>query len=301
VLDAGTAAPGPLVPRDFFARPSLDVAARLLGTVLAHRTADGLVAVMLTEVEAYEGNTDPASHAYRGRTARNAVMFGPPGHAYVYFTYGMHFCVNLVCLREGTASAVLLRAGRVVEGVALAAARRPAAASERDLARGPARLCQALGITRAQNGLDVCDPASPLVMWPPAAAEPPAAEGPPAAEHAAPAGSAPSAAGAASPAGPAARAGAADPAAAATPVRATATPAGAANPASPAIRDGTAVPLAAASAAGQVPLGPGISQGPRVGVSAAGDRPWRFWLTADPTVSAYRAHTPRRPRPAASR
>jgi DNA-3-methyladenine glycosylase len=297
VLDAGTA-PVALLPREFFARPSLEVAPQLLGTVLAHQTPDGLVAVMLTEVEAYEGNTDPASHSYRGRTARNAVMFGPPGHTYVYFTYGMHFCVNLVCLREGTASAVLLRAGRVVEGVALASARRPAAASERDLARGPARLCQALDITRAQNGLDACDPASPLQMWPP-----PAGWAPAPADAAA--GVAASVVGATSRAGPAA-AGAATPAVTATPAPpSTVTSGDAATPGDGAVRaDVTATPLGAAAAASQVPegpLGPGISRGPRVGVSAAGDRPWRFWLTADPTVSTYRAHTPRRPRRAADR
>jgi DNA-3-methyladenine glycosylase len=113
-----------LLPREFFAGSSLQVAPRLLGCVLEHETAEGLVAVVLTEVEAYEGSADPASHAYRGRTARNGVMFGPPGHAYVYFTYGMHFCVNLVCSPEGTAFAVLLRAGRVIEGASLAVARR---------------------------------------------------------------------------------------------------------------------------------------------------------------------------------
>jgi DNA-3-methyladenine glycosylase len=96
-----------LLPRDFFARPSVEVAPDLLGCVLEHETADGLVAVELSEVEAYAGRSDPASHAYRGKTQRNAVMFGPPGHAYVYFTYGMHFCVNMVCLgEEGSASAV---------------------------------------------------------------------------------------------------------------------------------------------------------------------------------------------------
>ena len=89
------------ISRDFFARHAVEVAPDLLGCVLEHQTADGLVAVELTEVEAYAGQSDPASHAYRGKTRRNAVMFGPPGHAYVYFTYGMHFCVNLVCLGEG--------------------------------------------------------------------------------------------------------------------------------------------------------------------------------------------------------
>jgi DNA-3-methyladenine glycosylase len=145
------------------------VAPALLGCVLEHETADGPVAVRITEVEAYMGADDPASHAYRGRTARNAVMFGPAGYAYVYFTYGMHFCVNLVCMGPGTASAVLLRAGEVIAGEELARARRqPAgrAASARvtfrDLARGPARLCQALGIDRALDGADVCDAASPL-------------------------------------------------------------------------------------------------------------------------------------------
>ena len=114
-----------LISRDFFARHAVEVAPELLGCVLEHQTADGLVAVELTEVEAYEGASDPASHAYRGKTKRNAVMFGPPGHAYVYFTYGMHFCVNLVCLgEEGSASAVLLRAGAVIAGEDLARARR---------------------------------------------------------------------------------------------------------------------------------------------------------------------------------
>jgi DNA-3-methyladenine glycosylase len=159
-----------LVPREFFDRPALEVAPDLPGCVLEHQTADGLVAVALTEVEAYAGEADPASHAYRGRTLRNAVMYGPPGHAYVYFTYGMHFCVNVVCLPEGTASAVLLRAGRVVAGERLAQHRRPVNGPARDLARGPARLCQALAIDRALNGADLCDPASPLRMRKSAAA-----------------------------------------------------------------------------------------------------------------------------------
>jgi DNA-3-methyladenine glycosylase len=159
-----------LIPRDFFARHSVQVAPELLGCVIEHETAAGLVAVELTEVEAYAGQSDPASHAYRGKTARNAVMFGPPGHAYVYFTYGMHFCVNLVCLGDGSASAVLLRAGRVIEGEELARARRTKGAATvpfRDLARGPARLCQALDIDRTQDGADVCVAESALRMrWP---------------------------------------------------------------------------------------------------------------------------------------
>jgi DNA-3-methyladenine glycosylase len=200
----------PVLGRDFFDRPAVQVAPDLLGCVLRHATADGAVAVLISEVEAYAGAADPASHAYRGRTARNAVMFGDPGHAYVYFTYGMHFCVNLVCLPAGTANAVLLRAGRVTEGAGLAAARRPAGSPARDLARGPARLCQAMGIDRALDGADVCGDPSPLLVF------------------------------------------------------------GRAGPA------------------------PAVSQGPRVGVSRGTEEPWRFWITGDPTVSAYRPHVPRR-------
>jgi DNA-3-methyladenine glycosylase len=207
------------------------VAPALLGCVLAHETADGLVTVELTEVEAYSGLADPASHAYRGMTGRNAVMFGPPGHAYVYFTYGMHFCVNVVCESAGTASAVLLRAGRILAGEPLARRRRtvrrlaaarqdgtsPAGIPARDLARGPARLCQALAITRAQNGADLCDPASPLRLLPGERFH------------------------------------------------------------------------SAAGIAGK----PEISAGPRVGVTAAAEVAWRFWLAGDPTVSAYRLHKKR--------
>jgi DNA-3-methyladenine glycosylase len=136
--------------REVLAGPVLEVAPRLLGATLRH----GEVAVRLTEVEAYDGPNDAGSHAYRGRTPRNSVMFGPPGHLYVYFTYGMHHCCNVVTGPEETPSAVLLRAGAVVEGLDLARSRRPRSA-DRDLARGPARLCQALAIGLAENGADL--------------------------------------------------------------------------------------------------------------------------------------------------
>lgn len=147
------------LPRSFYDRPVLEVARDLLGAVVV---ACG-VSVRLSEVEAYAGGRDPASHAFRGRTARNEVMFGPPGHAYVYFTYGMHFCMNLVCGPDGEASAVLLRAGTVVEGLDLARGRRPAS-SDRDLARGPARLTKVLGVDREQNGVDVTKSGSAVLV-----------------------------------------------------------------------------------------------------------------------------------------
>jgi DNA-3-methyladenine glycosylase len=186
--------------------PVLEVAPLLLGATLRH----GDVACRLTEVEAYDGPDDPGSHAYRGRTPRNAVMFGPAGHLYVYFTYGMHFCCNVVCGPEGRASAVLLRAGEIVDGADRARERRPAARLDRDLARGPARLCQALGIDRDANGHDLALP--PLTLEP-----------------------------------------------------------------------------------GECPSR-SVRTGPRVGLRAAADRPWRFWLPDEPTVSVYRpaAVRPRR-------
>jgi DNA-3-methyladenine glycosylase len=171
-----------LLAREFFDRPSTEVAPDLLGCVLWHDSPAGIVAVRLVEVEAYRGGIDAASHAFRGPTARNAVMFGPPGHAYVYFSYGMHYCVNLVCAEPGRGEAVLIRAGAVVEGADLARRRRyglPAANGdtatgtgtrrrlrELDLARGPGRLCQALGIDRSLDGADVCAPAGPLGIGP---------------------------------------------------------------------------------------------------------------------------------------
>jgi DNA-3-methyladenine glycosylase len=129
-------------------RPSIEVAPQLLGAVLHGRGAS----IRITEVEAYLGELDPGSHAYRGRTKRNAVMFGPAGHLYTYFTYGMHVCANIVCGTEGEATAVLLRAGEVVDGLDVARARRVTSKTDADLARGPARLCVALGITLADDG-----------------------------------------------------------------------------------------------------------------------------------------------------
>ncbi len=197
--------------RAALAATPLEVAPLLLGRVLVSDLGGQRVCVRVTEVEAYgaEGD-DPASHAFRGRTARNASMFGPPGHAYAYFTYGMHWCVNVVTGPEGVGTAVLLRAGEVVVGVETARQRRPAARREVDLARGPARLAAALGIDRGADGLDLLDPASPLRL-----------EG------------------------------------------------------------------------GLRARGPEPSTGPRVGIRSATERPWRLWLPDEPTVSAFRAASPR--------
>jgi DNA-3-methyladenine glycosylase len=148
------------VDRGRLARPALLVAPLLLGAVVESDRGGGRVAVRLTEVEAYEGAEDPASHAFRGQTARTAVMFGPAGHLYCYFTYGMHWCANVVCGVDGIAAAVLLRAGEVIDGVDVARGRRPAARRDADLARGPARLASCLALGRETNGVDLCDPAS---------------------------------------------------------------------------------------------------------------------------------------------
>ena len=194
--------PGSTDLQDLLADPVLDVAPRLLGAVLRH----GGVAVRITEVEAYDGPNDPGSHAYRGQTDRNAVMFGPPGRLYVYFTYGMHHCCNVVCGAPGTPSAVLLRAGEVVDGRDAARSRR-GGVTDRDLARGPARLCQALAITRDQNDADLAR--GPLRLMP----------SDPVTDH---------------------------------------------------------------------------QTGPRVGLRGAPDRPWRYWIPGEPTVSTYRPAKPRR-------
>jgi len=139
------------VHREALAADALVVAPYLLNKVIVH----GERAARIVEVEAYQGAEDPASHAYRGRTARNATMFGPPGLLYVYFTYGMHWCANVVCGPEGSARAVLLRAASPLEGLCAMRKARPRARAVEDLCNGPAKLCQALGITGAANGVDL--------------------------------------------------------------------------------------------------------------------------------------------------
>ncbi|MGH3762550.1 DNA-3-methyladenine glycosylase [Actinophytocola sp.] len=155
---AGSLPPSRQLTRSELAVDPVDAAKLLLGCVLE---ADD-VRVRLTEVEAYRGGDDPASHCYRGRTARNEVMFGPAGHLYVYFVYGMHFCANVVSLTDGVPGAVLLRAGEVVAGVDVARSRRPTSRSDAELAKGPARLTGVLGLDRAHNGADLIDPSSPV-------------------------------------------------------------------------------------------------------------------------------------------
>lgn len=141
--------------RELLSGDAWDVAPRLLGCVLRCERDGVGVAVVITEVEAYDGETDPASHAYRAVTRRNAVMFGPAGHLYVYRSYGLHWCANIVTGVDGAASAVLVRAGRLIEGVEPARLRRGERVRDVDLTRGPGRLCQALGLTGEDNGTDL--------------------------------------------------------------------------------------------------------------------------------------------------
>ncbi|MGH3512315.1 MAG: DNA-3-methyladenine glycosylase [Pseudonocardiaceae bacterium] len=196
--------------REHLAVDVLAAARLLLGCLVVADRPDGQVVVRLVELEAYRGSDDPAAHSYRGRTARNSVMFGPPGHLYVYFVYGLHFCANISCLPDGEPGAVLLRGAEVVSDLATARLARPTARCDADLARGPARLATLLGLRREHNGLDVTDPTSQVRLLP-------------------------------------------------------------------------GDPIAAEQ----------VRTGPRVGVAAAQDRPWRFWVAGSPAVSAYR----RRPNP----
>lgn len=164
-------------PRDWFRRDPLELAPDLLGAFLVSRSADGTVVVRITEVEAYRGAEDPASHAYRGPTARNATMFGDAGHLYVYRHMGLHHCANVAANVPGVGHGVLLRAGEVVEGRALALARRTARGVcrvDRDLARGPGRLTVAVGIVGEHDGVDVAAPEGVFTI----------VAGPPVAEHA---------------------------------------------------------------------------------------------------------------------
>ena len=141
------------LPPEFFERPTLRVAESLVGHTLYRDSPDGLVAGRLVEVEAYCGPNDPNSHAFK-RTPRSSIMYGPPGVLYVYFTYGMHHCANIVCENDGTAGAVLMRAVEPLEGLDLMAARR-GLTDLKLLAKGPGRLCQAFGLSRENNGTDL--------------------------------------------------------------------------------------------------------------------------------------------------
>lgn len=155
------------LPRDFYLDHPEAVAPRLLGKVILRKLGEQTLAGRIVEVEAYLGADDPAAHAFSGPTGRNAVLFGPPGHAYVYFIYGMHYCLNVSCEPEGRAGCVLIRALEPVAGLREMAWLRnqPPAADPRLLTTGPGRLCQALDITRAEhNGMDLTNSRSPLYI-----------------------------------------------------------------------------------------------------------------------------------------
>jgi len=191
------------IDRELLSRPALQVAPVLLGATLVSSIGGAEVAVRITEVEAYEGTADPASHAFRGPTRRNAVMFGEAGRLYCYFIYGMHWCANITCALPGTAAAVLLRAAQIEDGEPVAQARTPNPLSRAKLASGPARLARVLGLAGEHTGLDLLDAGSPVRLT----------------ELGAPAD---------------------------------------------------------------------YRTGPRVGITAAAEHPWRFWLPDEPSVSSYR-------------
>ncbi|HEX2902326.1 MAG TPA: DNA-3-methyladenine glycosylase [Jatrophihabitans sp.] len=150
------------VSRKELAAPALTVAPLLLGATVVSDIGDERVTLRITEVEAYEGKQDPASHAFRGRTKRTEVMFGPPGHLYCYFVYGMHWCANITCQPAGSAAAVLLRAAEIVQGERVARARTPTSLGTAKLASGPARLARCLGLHGVHSGLDLLSRSSPV-------------------------------------------------------------------------------------------------------------------------------------------
>ncbi|MFD8500188.1 DNA-3-methyladenine glycosylase [Amycolatopsis sp. NPDC059657] len=151
--------------RDELSVDPVDLAKILLGSVIEATGPDGTVAVRLVEVEAYRGQDDPASHCYRGKTPRNAVMFGPAGFLYVYFVYGMHFCANIVGTEDGVPGAVLLRAGEVVSGLDVVRKRRPSARGPAELAKGPAILTSVLRLDKAQDGADLLSSSSSVRLY----------------------------------------------------------------------------------------------------------------------------------------
>lgn len=150
----------PVLPREFFERDPIEVAPDLIGKLVVRGNRIGRI----VEVEAYRGEDDPASHAYNGETPRNSTMFGPPGHLYVYFTYGMHYCANVVCRPAGVPGAVLVRALAPLGGIEEMRKVRPAALRDADLCSGPGKLCQALSIDRRLDGLDIVGTDSPLIV-----------------------------------------------------------------------------------------------------------------------------------------
>ncbi len=154
-----------ILSRGFYQRPTLDVAWDLLGKILVHTTAEGVVAVRLNEVEAYLGVDDPACHTFGGRrTARTEAMWGAAGRAYVYLIYGMHHCLNVVTVGEGVPEAVLIRGAAPLLGCSLVRRRRGSKVAQRNLADGPGKLCTAMAVTRAENGLDFGAAGSPLTI-----------------------------------------------------------------------------------------------------------------------------------------
>ena len=166
------------LPRAFYDRPTLEVARDLIGKTLLRRTEEGLAGGMIVETEAYVAAIDPSAHAYRGQTPRNRSMFGEPGIAYVYRSYGIHYCLNVVTEGVGVAAAVLIRAIRPQVGVELMQWRRGERIAERDLARGPGRLCQALALTTRDDGADLLGPALWISETPGLADAPPIATTP---------------------------------------------------------------------------------------------------------------------------